>query len=119
MGKKKDKKAAKAARAARETQMGGGTTRSLPDELIEQGAALLAKANTPAGREMIAAGLTMAAAAASAALVKRGAKADAAKADAPGGAAAASDTRPAMPIADALNQAADALAKMLGPKKAG
>lgn len=115
MGKKKDKKAAKATQAAREAQVAGGTTRSLPDELMEQGAALLAKANTPAGREMIAAGLTMAAAAASAALAKRGAAT--AKATSEDG--AVTGAKPGAPIADALNQAADALAKMLGPKKAG
>ena len=109
MGKKKDKKAAKAAKAA---GAGGGSTRgagfSVPDELLKQGAALLEKANSPAGREMIAAGLTMAAAAASAALVKRGAT----KAAENGGAA----NDPPV-FAEAFNQAADALVKrFVGPK---
>ena len=110
MGKKKDKKAAKAARATP-----GAASFALPDELVKQGAALLEKANSPAGREMIAAGLTMAAAAASAALTKRAAAAEpqAAKA-APAGADAAKD--PPV-LADAINQAADALMKrFLGPK---
>ena len=43
----------------------------VPSMIASVGAALLEKANTPAGREMLAAGLTMAAAAASAALTKR------------------------------------------------
>ena len=104
MGKKKDKKAAKAAKAAP-----NATHFAVPDELLKQGAALLDKANSPAGREMIAAGLTMAAAAASAALVKRGV--DKAAAD------AAPGTAKEPVLAEALNQAADALMKrFLGPK---
>lgn len=112
MGKKKDRKAAKAAAAA----AGGATARpagfAIPDELMKQGAALLEKANTPAGREMIAAGLTMAVAAASAALTKR-APGTTAQPEAAAGAAA---KEPPV-LADALNQAADALMKrFLGPK---
>ena len=42
----------------------------LPKELREAGGALLEKANSPQGREMLAAGLTMAAAAATAAVAK-------------------------------------------------
>ena len=42
----------------------------LPKEVREVGGALLEKANSPQGREMLAAGLTMAAAAATAALAK-------------------------------------------------
>ena len=126
MGKKKDRKAAKAARAA----CAGGTVKvariSLPDELLKQGAALLEKANSPAGREMIAAGLTMAAAAASAALAKRGAKAAPEASDATATPASPEQPATARPadaandppvIADALGQAADALLKrFLGPK---
>ena len=46
----------------------------LPKELREAGGALLEKANSPQGREMLAAGLTMAAAAATAAVAKGRAK---------------------------------------------
>ena len=108
MGKKKDKKAAKAAAANGATTKPAGF--AIPDELMKQGAALLEKANTPAGREMLAAGLTMAAAAASAALTKRAAAAP----EAGAGNGAAKD--PPV-LADALNQAADALMKrFMGPK---
>ena len=107
MGKKKDKKAAKAAAAGATTKPAGF---AIPDELMKQGAALLEKANTPAGREMLAAGLTMAAAAASAALTKR-------TADTPDAAAAPGAAKEPPVLADALNQAADALMKrFLGPK---
>lgn len=54
----------------------------LPKEVREVGGALLEKANSPQGREMLAAGLTMAAAAATAALAKGRAE-RAAKPDAP------------------------------------
>lgn len=54
----------------------------LPKEVREVGGALLEKANSPQGREMLAAGLTMAAAAATAALAK-GRTERAAKPDAP------------------------------------
>jgi nucleoid-associated protein YgaU len=133
MGKKKDKKAAKAARAAGATNRPTGF--ALPDELLKQGAALLEKANSPAGREMIAAGLTMAAAAASAALVKRGVDKAAEATAAAEPAKPANPTKPAEPakpaaarpateasndqpvLVDTLNQAADALLKrFLGPK---
>ena len=116
MGKKKDKKAkaAKAGAAAAGAAAAGTTTKpasfAIPDELMKQGAALLEKANTPAGREMLAAGLTMAAAAASAALTKRAAAA-------PEVAAADGAAKEPPVLADALNQAADALMKrFLGPK---
>jgi len=46
----------------------------LPKEVREAGGALLEKANSPQGREMLAAGLTMAAAAATAAVAKGRAK---------------------------------------------
>lgn len=46
----------------------------LPKELRTAGGALLEKANSPQGREMLAAGLTMAAAAATAAVAKGRAK---------------------------------------------
>ncbi|WP_445191949.1 hypothetical protein ACT009_15450 [Sphingomonas sp. Tas61C01] len=107
MGKKKDKKAAKAAAAGATTKPAGF---AIPDELMKQGAALLETANTPAGREMLAAGLTMAAAAASAALTKR-------TTDTPDAAAAHGAAKEPPVLADALNQAADALMKrFLGPK---
>ena len=104
MGKKKKNK--KAADATTRT-----ASFAIPDELVKQGAVLLEKANSPAGREMIAAGLTMAAAAASAALTKRAAAT-------PDAAAAANGAAKDPPVlADALNQAADALMKrFLGPK---
>lgn len=52
----------------------------LPKEVREIGGALLEKAQSPQGREMLAAGLTMAAAAASAAVAKGRAKREAAAA---------------------------------------
>ncbi|WP_375422637.1 hypothetical protein [uncultured Sphingomonas sp.] len=114
MGKKKNKKAAKAAAGAASGATSKPAGFAIPDELMKQGAALLEKANTPAGREMIAAGLTMAAAAASAALTKRAASAPEA-AEANGAANGAAKEPPV--LADALNQAADALMKrFMGPK---
>lgn len=62
MGKKKDRKKREAKRA----EDAAGAT--LPEELRRAGGALLAKANSPAGREMLAAGLGIAAAAANAAV---------------------------------------------------
>ena len=50
----------------------------LPKELREAGGALLERANSPQGREMLAAGLTMAAAAATAAVAKGRTKREAA-----------------------------------------
>jgi hypothetical protein len=49
----------------------------LPKEVREAGGALLEKANSPQGRELLAAGLTMAAAAATAAVAKGRTKRDA------------------------------------------
>ncbi len=51
----------------------------LPKELRKTGEAILEKANSPQGREMLAAGLTMAAAAATAAVARSREKAAAAK----------------------------------------
>ncbi len=51
----------------------------IPKELRQAGEALLDKANSPAGREIIASGLTMAAAAASAAAIKHRMKAEPAR----------------------------------------
>jgi hypothetical protein len=102
--------------------------------LLDRGEALLAQANTPAGREVLTAGLTMAAAAASAAIVNAGRErakaADAAAAPEP----AAPHTPPSPPpqgapqgtqrtpdpqvIADALTQAAEqVLGRFFGGKK--
>ncbi len=113
MGKKKDK----AAKAAKKHKIATGFT--LPDELRQQGAALLAKANTPAGREMIAAGLTMAAAAASAAAAKHRAKAEGVAAE---GMATPQPDEPgivnAQKIADTIGSAAEMLlGRLLAPKK--
>ncbi|MFW2851866.1 hypothetical protein ACM61V_08045 [Sphingomonas sp. TX0543] len=56
----------------------------IPKELRHAGEALLDKANSPAGRELLASGLTMAAAAAAAAAMKQRAKAEAVKPGDPG-----------------------------------
>lgn len=118
MGKKKDK-AAKAAKAEKAPKAAAGLT--LPEELRQQGAALLAKANTPAGREMIAAGLTMAAAAATAAAAKHRAKADTAAS--PDAAAGAQPGEPGIAnmqqIAETIGNAAEMmLGRFFGGKKA-
>lgn len=108
------------------------------EALLDRGEALLAQANTPAGREVLTAGLTMAAAAASAAIVNAGRErakaAEAAAAPEP----AAPPTPPTPPssppqgtpqgtqrtpdpqvIADALTQAAEqVLGRLFGGKKA-
>ena len=105
------------------------------EALLDRGEALLAQANTPAGREVLTAGLTMAAAAASAAIVNAGRErakaAEAAAAPEP----AAPPTPPSPPpqgtpqgtqrtpdpqvIADALTQAAEqVLGRLFGGKKA-
>ncbi|WP_137897497.1 hypothetical protein [Sphingomonas sp. 2SG] len=108
----------------------------LPKELREAGGALLEKANSPQGREMLAAGLTMAAAAATAAVAKGRAKREAAGErpvppvpPVPG--AAPEPPRPPEPpqgtqaqpdpqaIADAVGKAAEALlGRLFGGKKA-
>ncbi len=101
----------------------------IPKELRQAGGAILDKANSPAGREMIAAGLTMAAAAATAAVRKqRGA----ARPSTPPAAPETPDvplapTRPGEPgigdpqaLADAIGNAADAvLTRLFGAKKPG
>ncbi|SEM81392.1 hypothetical protein SAMN05192583_1339 [Sphingomonas gellani] len=68
----------------------------IPKDLREIGGALLDKANSPQGREMLAAGLTMAAAAASAAVANGKAKREAAGA---AGATPAGAPKPASPPA--------------------
>lgn len=108
----------------------------LPKELREAGGALLEKANSPQGREMLAAGLTMAAAAATAAVAKGRTKREAAGErpvppvpPVPG--AAPEPPRPPEPpqvtqtqpdpqaIADAVGKAAEALlGRLFGGKKA-
>ena len=108
----------------------------LPKELREAGGALLEKANSPQGREMLAAGLTMAAAAATAAVAKGRTKREAAAErpvppvpPTPG--AAPEPPRPPEPpqgtqtqpdpqaIAEAVGKAAEAmLGRLFGGKKA-
>ncbi|GAA0676819.1 F0F1-type ATP synthase membrane subunit c/vacuolar-type H+-ATPase subunit K [Sphingomonas insulae] len=111
----------------------------LPREVREIGGALLEKAQSPQGREMLAAGLTMAAAAATAAVAKGRAKREAAAAasDAPAAAPSAAEpeapTPPVPPvppqgtqmqpdpqaIAEAVGKAAEAmLGRLFGGKKA-
>lgn len=101
----------------------------LPKEVREIGGALLEKAQSPQGREMLAAGLTMAAAAATAAVAKGRAKREAA-AEAPAAPAAPETPTPPTPpqgtqtqpdpqaIADAVGKAAEAmLGRLFGGKK--
>jgi len=100
----------------------------LPKEVREVGGALLEKANSPQGREMLAAGLTMAAAAATAALAKGRAE-RAAKPEAPRPPEAPVPPVPPVPpqgtqtqpdpqaIADAVGKAAEAmLGRLFGRK---
>ena len=105
----------------------------LPKEVREAGGALLEKANSPQGREMLAAGLTMAAAAATAAVAKGRAKREhAAERPVPPtpGAAPEPPRSPEPPqgtqtqpdpqaIAEAVGKAAEAmLGRLFGGKKA-
>jgi hypothetical protein len=100
----------------------------LPKEVREIGGALLEKAQSPQGREMLAAGLTMAAAAATAAVAKGRAKREAAAApEAPR--APETPKAPTPPqgtqtqpdpqaIAEAVGKAAEAmLGRLFGGKK--
>ncbi|MGP7794743.1 hypothetical protein [Sphingomonas sp. CLY1604] len=100
----------------------------LPKEVREVGGALLQKANSPQGREMLAAGLTMAAAAATAAVAKGRAKREPAAAAEPPEAPRAPDapvppqgtqTQPdPQAIAEAVGKAAEAmLGRLFGAKK--
>ena len=85
----------------------------IPKELRHAGEALLARANSPAGREIIASGLTMAAAAAAAAAMKQRAKAEAgpAKPGDPG-------TFDAQRVADRVGDVAEAMFdRLFGAKK--
>jgi hypothetical protein len=81
-GKGEKAKGKKAKQAAPDTKP-ETTVAGIIEELREAGARLVAVANTPAGREVIAVGISMAAAAAQAALAAKRAKAkpDAAKAE--------------------------------------
>lgn len=97
----------------------------IPKELRRKGDALIDRANSPAGREMIAAGLSIAAAAASAAVVKARAEREARSAPptppvpptAPQGTHKASDPQA---IADAVGQATEmVLGRLFGGRKAG
>jgi len=119
MGKKKDaKKAAKAAGGDIKLPKAIGGVK-VPKELRQSGEALLAKANSPAGRQMIASGLTIAAGAAAAAIARRQAPPPA-PAPSP---AATTPTTPAVDpqqIADAVGAAADAvLARLFAAKRPG
>ena len=92
----------------------------LPKELRKTGEAILEKANSPAGREMLAAGLTMAAAAATAAVARSREKAED---KATTGAAADHPGKPATPdpmaLANAIGGMAEAaLDKFFATKKA-
>lgn len=109
----------------------------LPKEVREIGGALLEKAQSPQGREMLAAGLTMAAAAATAAVAKGRAKREAAAAPetpvSPVPPASAEGPEPPVPpvppqgtqmqpdpqaIADAVGKAAEAmLGRLFGEKR--
>lgn len=105
----------------------------LPREVREVGGALLEKANSPQGREMLAAGLTMAAAAASAAVAKGAARRDAARPTPSEGGAPDGPPAPPTPptppqgthmqpdpqaIAEAVGKAAEAmLGRLFGGKK--
>jgi hypothetical protein len=86
----------------------------IPKELRKAGGALLEHANSPAGREVIAAGLTVAAAAATAALTRhRTPPTDAGAGDGSG------TTRPSEPqaFADAIGQVAEtALSRLFGAR---
>lgn len=85
----------------------------IPKELRQAGEALLDKANSPAGRQVIASGLTMAAAAASAAAMKQRVKTEAARAK-PGDPGMADPQR----VADTVSDMAEAvLDRLFGPKK--
>ena len=85
----------------------------IPKELRHAGEALLDKANSPAGREIIATGLTMAAAAASAAARKQ--HAEAPRATKPGEPGTIDPQR----VADAVGDMADAvLERIFRPRKA-
>lgn len=103
----------------------------IPKELRRKGDALIDRVSSPAGREMLAAGLSMAVAAASAAVVKARAEREARSAPptppvppgppvpprAPQGTHKAPDPQV---IADAVGQAAElVLARLFGGKKAG
>ena len=95
----------------------------LPKEVREIGGALLEKAQSPQGREMLAAGLTMAAAAATAAVAKGRAKREAAAApDAPEAPTPPQGTQmqpDPHAIAEAVGKAAEAmLGRLFGGKKA-
>lgn len=85
----------------------------IPKELRHAGEALLDKANSPAGREIIAAGLTMAAAAASAAARKQ--RTEAHRATRPGDPGTVDPQR----VAEAVGDMADiVLDRIFRPRKA-
>lgn len=115
MGRKKDaKKAAKAAGGDMKLPKAIGGVK-VPKELRQSGEALLAKANSPAGRQMIASGLTIAAGAAAAAIARRQSPPPAAPTT-----ASPAPTIDPQQIADAVGAAADAvLARLFGAKRPG
>ena len=127
MSKKKHKKnkAERAGKASSEGHGGKVDVGSLPTMLREAGAALLAKADTPAGREAIASGLALAAAAASAAALRSRQEAHAAAAEprADGGTAGAEQDDAAKPgfqtppVVEALSAAAGAFMSRLMERK--
>lgn len=87
----------------------------VPKELRKAGERVLEQANSPQGREMIAAGLTMAATAAVAALAKDRAKPQAAAAEPAQGAQKTPDPQA---LADALGHAAEAVLGRVFGKRA-
>lgn len=93
-------------------QIGG---MKLPKELRQAGNSLLEKAGSPAGREIIASGLTMAAAAAVAAAAKH--RADVAAGDRKAGEPGMNDPQR---VADAVGNVAEAvLDRLFGARRAG
>ena len=89
----------------------------LPKDLRRKGEAILEKANSPAGREMLAAGLTMAAAAATAAVAR---SRETAKAPSPADVTGPAQPGQHPPAGDPIGAMAEMLlTRMFGPKKTG
>lgn len=117
---KKDK-TAKAGAAAKATKLPKRIAGiKLPKELRKSGAALLEKANSPIGREVIAAGITAVVAAAARSQAGRKVASKAAETTAKTAAKTADvGAQEAKQIADAIGAAAGAVMQRLFEKKAG
>ena len=90
----------------------------LPKELRKTGEAILDKANSPQGREMLAAGLTMAAAAATAAVARSRANATQTAAEPSSEKSSAAQDPHPQQMADAIGTMTDMLlGRLFGPKK--